>query len=63
MNRNLKAGDIAFVDVHCTPAEQTLLGRPRTKLDWKTVGPYTVLANDGSSIVLGVDGLPDAYQL
>ncbi len=43
VNRNLKAGDQAFLDVRGTPDEQTLLGRRRTKPDWKTVEPYTFL--------------------
>ncbi len=58
-NRNLKAGDQAFLDARNTPAEQTLLGRRRTKLDPKMIGPYTVLANDGATVVLDVDGLPE----
>ncbi len=59
VNRNLKAGDRAFLDFSGTPAEQTLLGRRKTKLDWKTAGTYTVLTNDGSTIFLDVDRLPE----
>ncbi len=59
MNRNMKAGDQAFLDVRGTLAEQHLLGRRRTKLDWKTVAPNTVLANYISTIALNVDGLPE----
>ncbi len=60
--RNLKADDQAFVDVRGTPAELTLLRRRPMKLDWKTVGPSTVLANDGSTIVRDVDGLPQSVN-
>ncbi len=59
VNWSLKAGDRAFLDVCGTPAEQTLLERRRTKLYWKTAGPYTVLANGGSTIFLDVYGLPE----
>ncbi len=59
VNRDLTARDQAFLDILGTPAEQTLLGRRRTKLDWKTVRPYTVLANDGPTIVPDIDLLPE----
>ncbi len=55
VNRNRKAGERALLDVRGTPAEQTFLGRRRTKLD--SVGSNTVLANDVSTIALDDDRL------
>ncbi len=59
MIQGLKAGYRAFLNARNTAAEKALLGRRRTKLDSKMVGPHTVLENDGATIVLNVDGLPE----
>ncbi len=63
VNLDLNPGDQAFLGIRGSPAEQTLLGRRRTKLDWKTGGPYTVLANDGPTILRVIDGLPKRINL
>ncbi len=58
VNRNLKAGDQAFL-ASAARRLSRLSSQTPDDLDWKTVGPYTVLANDVSTIVLDVDGLAE----
>ncbi len=58
-NARLRAGDSSFLD---TPADKTLQGRCRNKPHFKTVVPYTVLAHDGPTIFLGIDGVPECIN-
>ncbi len=55
----MKTGDQAFLDIRSTEAERTLHHRSGKKLYPKNVRPYTVLQNDGATIVLDVDGVPE----
>jgi len=58
-NRKLRAGDKVFLHLEGTSQEETLLGRTRSKLDFKSMGPYVVIANNGYTFDIDVDGIPE----
>jgi len=58
-NRYLRAGDPVFVDFSESSKEDSVLGRARNKLDFKTFGPYTVVHNFGHSLDIEIDGIPE----
>jgi len=58
-NRNLRAGDRVFVDFTESSHDETKLERSKSKLDYKTGGPYTVIANFGHTFDVEIDGIPE----
>lgn len=49
-NRNIRTGDLVFLDVRDSPAEKVMLGRRRNKLEPKTMGPFVVIADHGHTL-------------
>jgi len=58
-NRHLRAGDKVFLHLEGTSQEETLLGRTRSKLDFKSLGPYVVISNNGHTFDIDVEGIPE----
>jgi len=58
-NRNLRAGDRVCLDLSKSSQEQTLLERAKSKLEFKSQGPYTVIANHGHSLDVDINGIPE----
>ncbi len=58
-NRNLRTGDLLFLDVRDSPAEKVLFERRRNKLDPKTMGHFLVSENRGHTLDIDVNGIPE----
>ncbi len=58
-NRDIGAGDLLFLNMKKIAYETNLLGRPRTNLDYKTMGPYPVLANNGHTLDISVEEITE----
>jgi len=58
-NRRIRAGDAVYIDLRNTSQETTILGRARNKLDFQSMGPYTVISNQGHTFDILVDGIPE----
>jgi len=61
-NRNLRAGDKVYLDLSKSSQEQALLEsfeRAKSKLEFKSQGPYTIIANHGHSLDVEINGIPE----